>query len=101
MTIGRFDVAKYVVVHTPVDAKIYAGDTFAKFAKECVDAFTDKTYCEYTWSWGGGSNALCLWEAPNEQALIEFFAQRKLQVPVNGIYAAAVTDWSEARKQMA
>ena len=87
-------MAQYVVVHTPVDAKIYAGDTFAKFAQECVAAFTDKIRCLYTWSWGGGTQAVCLWESPNEQTLIDFFAARSLQVPVNGIYPASVTDWS-------
>ena len=91
-------MAKYVVVHTPVDAKLYAGDTFPNFAAECMGAFTKQTYCEYTWSWGGGTNAFCLWEAPDEQTLIEFFAARNLQVPINGIYAASVTDWAEARK---
>ena len=94
-------MAKYVVVHTPVDAKLFAGDTFANFAKECMDAFTDETYCEYSWLWGGGTQGVCQWEAPNEQALIEFFAARKLQVPVNGIYPLTVTDWTEARKQSA
>jgi len=93
-------MAKYVVVHSPVDAKTYAGDTFANFAKECIGAFTADTYCEYTWAWGGGTQAICQWEAPNEQALIEFFAARKLQVPVMGIYPLTVTDWAAVRKQM-
>ena len=86
-------MAQYVVVHTPVDAKIYAGDTFANFAKESIGAFTSDTRCLYTWSWGGGTQAVCLWEAPDEQTLIEFFAARQVQVPVNGIYPASVTDW--------
>lgn len=95
-------MAKYVVVHSPLDAKVYAGDTFSRFAKECIDAFTDDVFCETTWSWGGGCNALCLWEAPDEQTLIEFFAARTtMEVPVNGIYAASVTDWAQAAKAMA
>ena len=95
-------MAKYVVVHSPLDAKVYAGDTFSRFAKECIDAFTDDVFCETTWSWGGGCNALCLWEAPDEQTLIEFFSARTtMEVPVNGIYAASVTDWAQAAKAMA
>ena len=95
-------MAKYVVVHSPLDAKLYAGDTFGKFAAECIEAFTDKIYCEQTWSWGGGCNAICLWESPDEQSLIEFFAARKtMQPPVNGIYPVSVTDWAEAAKAMA
>ncbi len=90
-------MAKYVVVHTPVDAKIYAGDTFPNFAKECAEAFTRETFCEYTWSWGGGTSALCQWEAPDEQTLIEFFAIRKTQVPINGIYPLSITDWAAAQ----
>jgi hypothetical protein len=95
-------MAKYVVVHSPMDAKINAGDTFAKFAKECIDAFTDEVHCDTTWSWGGGTSAVCVWEAPDEQALIEFFAARRtLEVPVNGIFPVSITDWAEAAKAMA
>jgi hypothetical protein len=95
-------MAKYVVVHTPLDAKVYAGDTFGKFAKECMDAYTDDLRCETTWSWGGGTNAVCVWEAPDEQTLIEFFAARRtMQVPVNGIYPVSITDWAAAAKAMA
>ena len=94
-------MAKYFVVHTPVDAKIYAGDTFTNFAAECIGAFSDEVYCEYTWAWGGGTQAVCQWESPDEQTLIEFFAARETQVPVNGIYPATITDWAEARKAMA
>ena len=94
-------MARYVVVHTPLDAKVYAGETFGKFAAECIEAFTKQVYCITTWQWGGGTNAVCLWEAPNEQALIEFFAARKtMQPPVNGIYPVTVTDWAEVAKSM-
>ena len=95
-------MAQYIVVHTPLDAKIYAGDAFANFAKEIVSSFTKDLHCIATWAWGGGTNAICLWEAPSEQALIDFFADpaRTVQVPVNGIYPATVTDWAEAKKQM-
>jgi hypothetical protein len=29
-------MAQYIVVHTPIDAKVYAGDAFSSFPKECV-----------------------------------------------------------------
>ena len=72
---------------------MFAGDAFAKFAEESVANFTKETRCISSWNWGGGTNAVCLWEAPDEQALIEFFAARTLQVPVNGIYPVQAVDW--------
>ncbi len=29
-------MARYIVVHTPIDTKVHAGDTFSSFAKDCV-----------------------------------------------------------------
>ena len=29
-------MAKYIVIHSPLDAKVYAGDTFSLFAKERI-----------------------------------------------------------------
>ncbi len=93
-------MAEYIVVHTPLDAKMYANDGMTALAKEIVPEFTADVFCKTTWSWGGGTCSLCLWEAPSEQDLIELFGAMEIQVPVNGIYPATVTDWAAARKQM-
>ena len=93
------EMARYLVIHT-VDPRSATSVNQMAVTKAMIDGFTADAYCITTWSAVGAGKMACLWEAPSEQAIIDAFAKVE-NVPVDGIYPAAIIDWAEMKKALA
>ncbi len=91
-------MAKFMLLHT-YDPRKGASENRMAVMKAVLGVFTKETYCITTWMAPGAGKIACLWEAPSEQALIDACAKGP-DMPVDGIYPAAVIDWAEVKKTM-
>ena len=92
-------MAKFLLIHT-LDPKIAKSSTQMSVMKAIVNSFTDDTYAIASWMALGAGKIACLWEAPSEQAIIDVYPEG-VNIPVEGIYPAAVVEWAEVKKMMA
>ena len=91
-------MAKFMLLHT-YDPRKAATENAMPVMKAVLGAFTKDTYCITSWMAPGAGKIACLWEATSEQALIDVVAKGP-DIPVDGIYPAAVLDWAEVKKTM-
>jgi len=93
-------MAKFLLLHT-VDPRIGKSEAMPGIIKTVLSTFTEDTYCIASWVAGGAGKIACLWEAPSEQAIIDAYAAKGPDMPVDGIYPAMVIDWAEMKKTVA
>jgi len=93
-------MAKFLLLHT-VDPMRGTSGTMSGIIKGVLSTFTEDTYCIASWVAGGAGKIACLWEAPSEQAIIDAYAGKGPDMPVDGIYPATVIDWAEMKKTVA
>ncbi len=92
------EMAKFLMIHT-IDPKAGKTDAYPSIIKGVLNASTNDTYCITSWVAGGAGKIACLWEGPSEQAIIDVFAAKGPDLPIDGIYAASVIDWAEMKKR--
>jgi len=93
-------VAKFLLLHT-VDPRRGASAAMPGMTKAILSTFTKDTYCIASWVAGGAGKIACLWEAPSEQAIVDAYAGKGPDIPIDGIYPATVIDWAEMKKMVA
>lgn len=93
-------MAKFLLLHT-VDPREGTSKAMPGIIKGVLSTFTKDTYCITSWVAGGAGKIACLWEAPSEQAIIDAYADKGPDIPVDGIYPVTVIDWAEMKKTMA
>lgn len=86
-------MALYLVLHT-YDPRAAKSETSLVVMKSILNCFTKETYCITSWMAPGAGKIACIWEAPSEQAIIDVYPT-DVEIPVDGIYPAAVVDWAE------
>lgn len=91
-------MAKFLLLHT-LDPRIAKSEAQMSVMKALVGSFTSNTYAIASWMAVGAGKIACLWEAPSEQAIIDVFP-KEANIPVDGIYPAAVIDWAEVKKMV-
>lgn len=92
-------MARYLVLHS-YDPRFAKSKTQLEVTKAILNCFTKETYCITSWMAPGAGKIACLWEAPSEQAIIDAYPD-DVEIPIDGIYPAAVADWAEIKKTMA
>ena len=92
-------MAQYLLLHT-LDPRTAKSADQMSVMKAVVGSFTADTYCITSWMALGAGKIACLWEAPSEQAIIDVYP-KEADIPVEGIYPAAVVDWAEVKKTLA
>ena len=92
-------MARYLLLHT-YDPRIAKSEIQPDVMKAILNCFTEDTYCIASWMAPGAGKIACLWEAPSEQAIIDTYP-KDVEIPIDGIYPAAVVDWAEIKKTMA
>jgi hypothetical protein len=93
-------MAKFLLLHT-VDPRRGTSEAMPGVIKGVLSTFTADTYCITSWVAPGAGKIACLWEAPSEQAIIDAYAGKGPDIPVDGIYPATVIDWAEMKKTVA
>jgi hypothetical protein len=93
-------MAKFLLLHI-VDPMRGTSGAMPGIIKATLSTFTKDTYCITSWVGGGAGKIACLWEAPSEQAIIDAYAAKGPDIPVDGIYPATVIDWAEMKKTAA
>ena len=92
-------MANFMMLHT-IDPKRATTEAYPGILKAVPAVFTEDTYCIASWVAGGAGKIACLWEAPSEQAIIDAYAAKGPDLPIDGIYPATVIDWAEVKKTM-
>ena len=92
-------MGKFLMIHV-IDPKMGKTDAYPSIIKGVLAASTEDTYCITSWVAGGAGKIACLWEAPSEQSIIDVFAAKGPDLPIDGIYPATVIDWADMKKTM-